>query len=236
MTFLVCLLIFAAAGGAIFAGWSLVPMRWKGDSQRMLERVETEFASKKETSAASPLFRSLDPKAFNSMSLDGTVSDGAAGPKRRPSLRNRLETLLDKSCLPYSFRQMVNASGLFRRRPGRSRQRPVRILRRPCDRHHRVHSAVVVGLHSFPQTPGEISGSATRGVRPHGPRDPDRAIRAAGSVSWPSPSTSIEPPIATGLGAPPAAAEPGPQSREVNVLPDGGPGRHSGAADLRQRR
>jgi tight adherence protein B len=112
MTLFVCLLSFAAASVAILACVSLVPARWKGDSQRMLDRVEDEFASKKETPTASPLFRSLDPKAFNAMTLDGPGASAATGPPRRRSLRIRLETLLEKSNLPYSFRHVVNASGL----------------------------------------------------------------------------------------------------------------------------
>jgi tight adherence protein B len=112
MTILVCLLIFAATSAAILAGWSFVSLHWKADAQRMLARVETEFASKKETSVASSLFRSLDGKPFNPTSVDGTASDGAAVPKKHRSLRIRLETLLEKSCVRYTFRQMVNASGL----------------------------------------------------------------------------------------------------------------------------
>jgi tight adherence protein B len=111
MTFLFCLLIFAAASAAVLAVVSLVPLRWKGDAHRMLARVETEFASKKGTSVASSLFRALDPKAFDTKSPDGTAADGVE-PKQRRSLRSRLETLLEKSRLPYSFRQMTNASGL----------------------------------------------------------------------------------------------------------------------------
>jgi tight adherence protein B len=112
MTFLSCLLIFAAASVAVLAVASLVSTRWKGDSQRMLARVETEFTAKKEASVASSLFRSLDPKAFDTKPAEGRAFDGAAEPKQRRSLRNRLETLLEKSRLPYSFRQMTNASGL----------------------------------------------------------------------------------------------------------------------------
>ena len=112
MTFLVCLLIFAAASAAVLSVVSLVSLRWKGDAQRMLARVETEFAAKKETSVASPLFRSLDPKAFNANAADGANFEGAAVPRKSLSLRNRLEILLEKSRLPYSFRQMTNASGL----------------------------------------------------------------------------------------------------------------------------
>jgi tight adherence protein B len=112
MTFFACLLIFAAASGAILAGWSLVSLHWKGDAQRMLARVETEFASKKETSVASSLFRSLDGKPFNTTSAETTSADAAAATKQRRSLRIRLETLLEKSCVRYTFRQMVNASGL----------------------------------------------------------------------------------------------------------------------------
>src|SRR3954447_24258671 len=98
MTILVCILSFAAVSLAIAGGASFVSSRFLSDKDKMRARVGDEFAQKKAATVASPLFKSLDPRALDTDFDPASPTFGlrSRAPKRK-TLRERLEILLEKS-------------------------------------------------------------------------------------------------------------------------------------------